>query len=154
MFVRRNLTKDHLITWLPRNIIVLLIFNSIVAYAYALLDQPVELPWLPVSVVGTAVAFFIGFKNNQAYDRVWEARKIWGGIVNDSRTWGMRINNFVRPKENIPSNDLKAIKRRLIRRHIAWMYAHRSQLLIPTSWVPRFNRKNCKELHTQIWFRN
>jgi len=38
-----------------------------------------------VSVIGTAVAFYVGFKNNQAYDRMWEARKIWGGIVNDSR---------------------------------------------------------------------
>jgi putative membrane protein len=45
----------------------------------------VNIPWLPVSVVGTAVAFYVGFKNNQAYDRMWEARKICGGIVNDSR---------------------------------------------------------------------
>jgi len=34
-----------------------------------------EIPWLPLSVISTAVAFYIGFKNNQAYDRLWEARK-------------------------------------------------------------------------------
>lgn len=78
-----------------------------------------------ITVVGTAVSFFIGFKNNQAYDRMWEARKIWGGIVNDSRTWGMRITNFVKSEEQ---------KKELIYRHIAWMYLHRQALLRPTSW--------------------
>ena len=47
----------------------------------------ISIPWLPISVIGTAVAFYVGFKNNSAYDRLWEARKIWGGIVNTSRMW-------------------------------------------------------------------
>tara|TARA_B100000795_G_scaffold35292_1_gene23312 strand:+ start:26607 stop:26840 length:234 start_codon:yes stop_codon:yes gene_type:complete len=58
--------------------------NNNLCYSFAI-------PWLPISVVGTAVAFYVGFKNNQAYDRMWEAHKIWGGIVNESRTWGMLI---------------------------------------------------------------
>lgn len=36
------------------------------------------IPWLPISLVGTAVAFYVGFKNNSAYDRMWEARKKCG----------------------------------------------------------------------------
>ena len=39
-----------------------------------LFDVPPIIPTL----LGTALAFFIGFNNNQAYDRWWEARKIWG----------------------------------------------------------------------------
>ncbi|HNT50695.1 MAG TPA: bestrophin family ion channel, partial [Cyclobacteriaceae bacterium] len=66
-----------------------------------------------------------GFKNNQAYDRMWEARKIWGSIVNDSRTWGMRIVNFAKSPES---------KKELIYRHIAWLYMHRQALLRPTAW--------------------
>lgn len=42
-------------------------------YRFGILD--IALPWLPISVIGTAVAFFVGFKNSQAYDRMWEARK-------------------------------------------------------------------------------
>ena len=86
-------------------------------------------------MIGTAVAFFVGFKNNQAYDRMWEARKIWGGLVNDSRTWGMQIDGYITNTFNkdISSNELKEIKKRLIHRHIAWLYIHRSQLLVPTS---------------------
>src|SRR5215510_1097986 len=44
------------------------------------------LPALP-TLIGTAIAFFIAFSNNQAYSRWWEARIIWGAIVNDSRSW-------------------------------------------------------------------
>jgi len=68
---------------------------------------------------------------------MWEARKIWGGIVNDRRTWGMMIDGFVTNQfanERVSKEELHSIKQRLIYRHIAWLYAHRSQLLIPTSW--------------------
>ena len=51
-------------------------------------------PIIP-TVLGTAIAFFIGFNNNQAYDRWWEARKIWGALVNDSRSFARNLINFV-----------------------------------------------------------
>ncbi len=44
------------------------------------------IPFLPIATIGTAVAFYVGFKNNSSYDRLWEARKIWGEIVNLSRS--------------------------------------------------------------------
>jgi putative membrane protein len=97
----------------------------------------INIPWLPVSVVGTAVAFYVGFKNNQAYDRMWEARKIWGAIVNDSRSWGMMVDGFVTNlfvHEKLPSGEIHDIKKRLTYRHIGWLYAHRSQLLVATPW--------------------
>lgn len=96
-----------------------------------------QIPWIPVSVIGTAVAFYVGFKNNQSYDRLWEARKIWGGIVNDSRTWGMMVDgyitNYFSTTKKSPQ-ELRDIKKRLLYRHIAWLYVHRSQLLVPTEW--------------------
>jgi putative membrane protein len=53
------------------------------------------LPWQPISVIGIAVAFYLGFKNNSSYDRTWEARKIWGGIVNTSRSFGAGVVSFI-----------------------------------------------------------
>jgi len=47
------------------------------------------IPWLPIALIRTAVAFIIGFKIDASYDRLWGARKIWGTIVNCSRTWGI-----------------------------------------------------------------
>jgi len=95
------------------------------------------IPWMPLSVIGTAVAFYVGFKNNQAYDRLWEARKIWGAIVNSSRAWGSTVKAFIGnqfTEEKHSADALHHIKRKLIYRHIAWLYTLRSQLLIPTSW--------------------
>ena len=48
-----------------------------------------SIPWAPIAMLGTAVAFVTGFKSNAAYGRLWEARTIWGGIVNASRTWAL-----------------------------------------------------------------
>lgn len=96
-----------------------------------------SVPWLPLSVIGTAVAFYLGFKNNSAYDRLWEARKIWGAIVNSSRSWGATVRSFVTNQfldKGIPQDQLALVHQRLIYRHIAWLYALRSQLLIPTPW--------------------
>ncbi|MEM6380864.1 MAG: bestrophin family ion channel, partial [Bacteroidota bacterium] len=95
------------------------------------------IPWLPLSLIGTAVAFYVGFKNNSAYDRMWEARKIWGGIVNSSRSWGSYVKAFVTNQFNktpIEDRELQKIKKRLIYRHIGWLYALRSQLLQATTW--------------------
>ncbi|WP_231433745.1 MULTISPECIES: bestrophin family ion channel [unclassified Chryseobacterium] len=80
----------------------------------------ISIPWLPVSLVGTAVAFYVGFKNNQSYDRVWEARKIWGAIVNSSRSWGVMVNSYVKNGQ-YSDEEIKKIKTNLIYRHIAWL---------------------------------
>lgn len=95
------------------------------------------IPWVPLSVIGTAVAFYVGFKNNSAYDRMWEARKIWGSIINNSRTFGSNVKAYITNQftdQDYSPAQLNDIYRKLIYRHIAWLYALRSQLLIPTSW--------------------
>jgi len=118
------------------HILSLLVGFSTVAALYHFDLLKFSIPWIPVSVIGTAVAFFVGFKNNQAYDRMWEARKIWGGIVNNSRTWGMNIDGYISRLQNNEVNieEIKSIKKRLIYRHIAWLYSHRDQLLKHANW--------------------
>jgi putative membrane protein len=137
MIVERNLSARTLISWTWTQAAFLLMFSAAIATLYAFDLVRFEIPWLPVSVIATAVAFYVGFKNNQAYDRMWEARKIWGGIVNDSRTWGMMVDGYITnefTENEVMQEELHQIKQRLIYRHVAWLYAHRSQLLIPTSW--------------------
>jgi len=95
------------------------------------------IPWQAIGVIGTAVAFYIGFKNNQAYDRLWEARKIWGAIVNSSRMLGATVKAYVSnqfTEQYHSEKELHAIHQKLLYRHIAYLYSLRSQLLIPTSW--------------------
>ena len=59
-----------------------------------LLRHKFNFPFIIPAVLGPAMAFFIGFNNNQAYDRWWEARKIWGGLVNTSRTYARQILQY------------------------------------------------------------
>jgi len=137
MIIEKSIGLFRLLHWTGRHIVWLTILMGGVALLYEFKIIHVNIPWLPVSVVGTAVAFYVGFKNNQSYDRMWEARKIWGGIVNDSRSWGMMVDGFVSnqfAKEKVSNEELQSVKKRLIYRHIAWMYAHRSQLLVATPW--------------------
>ncbi|TRZ45889.1 bestrophin family protein [Robertkochia solimangrovi] len=84
-------------------------------------DSKIGIPVLIPSVLGTALAFFIGFKNNQAYDRWWEARKIWGALVNDSRTWARQVIYFIETNHTGPEPD--RVIREMVHRHIAFLYA-------------------------------
>ncbi|MEZ4686625.1 MAG: bestrophin family ion channel [Bacteroidia bacterium] len=97
----------------------------------------VKIPWTPLALIGTAVAFVIGFQNNAAYGRIWEARKIWGGIVNTSRTFGMFVQDMLSSEfaEIKPSDqEIKNEARALTYRHIAWMTALRHAMRAPRPW--------------------
>lgn len=81
-----------------------------------------KIPWTPLALIGTAVAFVIGFQNNSAYGRIWEARKIWGGIVNSSRTFGMFAKDMVtneHASEKLSNSELHHEVQKLTYRHIA-----------------------------------
>ena len=136
MIVSKGVGYFRLLKWSWMQILLLLVCFSVIAVLYYSEIINIKIPWLPISVIGTAVAFFVGFKNNQAYDRWCEARKIWGGIINNSRTRGMQVDGYISDtfNDNIKSNELQDIKQRLIYRHFAWLYAHRGQLLNATPW--------------------
>lgn len=91
-------------------------------------DIYISLPWQPLTVLGISVAFYLGFKNNSSYDRLWEARKIWGGIVNSSRSFGSAVGSFIAGEKE------DQIKKELIYRHVAWLTALRFQLRTSRPW--------------------
>lgn len=75
-----------------------------------------KLPVMPLAIptfLGTAISILLSFKLNQSYDRWWEARKVWGAIVNDSRTLIIQLNSFAL-KGNAP------LIKRVAHRQIAW----------------------------------
>lgn len=138
MIAVKNQSAFRIIGWTFHHLVWISLWVSIVTVLYYYTDlKEIELPWLPISVMGTAVAFYLGFKNNSAYDRMWEARKIWGAIINSSRAWGMYIDGFVSDhfcEDSKTNEEIQQVKKRLIYRHIAWLYALRSQLLVITPW--------------------
>lgn len=80
-----------------------------------------EIPYAIPTFLGTAISVILSFKLSQSYDRWWEARKIWGSIVNDSRNLILQLQSFT-----LPGNDA-AIKR-IAYKQIAWCYCLGSSL--------------------------
>jgi putative membrane protein len=107
------------------SLLALWAFFVFALYAFAGMHF-LRIPFSPIATIGTAVAFYVGFKNNAAYDRFWEGRKIWGGIVNESRTWATYVMAYVRPGDD--SEEARDLRRTLIYRHLAWVNGLRLQL--------------------------
>jgi len=106
-------------TW---HVDLIMIASCTVAYLVReyLIAHHFEIPSIIPTVLGTAIAFFIGFNNNQAYDRWWEARKVWGALVNDSRSFTRALLNYV-------DDDSPTVKK-MIYRHIGFLYALKASL--------------------------
>lgn len=134
MFTGRNYPLGQTILWTKKYILIFLLISAVPVFLYLFFDfKQIVVPWLPISLVGIAVAFYLGFKNNSSYDRLWEARKIWGAIVNSSRSWGILVKGFV--AEDFETNPVVAeIRKKLIKRHLAWIHALRFQLRVAKEW--------------------
>ena len=138
MYTKRIYSPRLMLRWTRLEIGLFLILSAIPVVLYDVLGQRwLHVPWLPVALVGTAVAFILGFQNNATYGRIWEARKIWGGIVNTSRAWGLQVKDFITngfAAEPVDEDELRSIHRRLVLRHIAWMTSLRHALRAPRPW--------------------
>jgi putative membrane protein len=110
--------KIPLTYWLGKikwDLLIVSVFSLIVFFTSEYL---IDLS-IPISIgafLGTAISLLLSFKLGQSYDRWWEARKIWGAIVNDSRTLVMQIQTFTDKKE-------KNILAQMAYRQIAWCYS-------------------------------
>lgn len=117
--------------WTRRSIYWLLLIATLPTVMYQFLDWKwIAIPWVPVALIGTAAAFIAGFKNTQTYNRTWEARQIWGGIVNSSRAWAIMARDLV----SLNQEDQKLVQQQLVYRHLAWLTALRFQMRDPRSW--------------------
>ncbi|MFT7612605.1 MAG: putative membrane protein [Parvicellaceae bacterium] len=122
--------------WL--SICIFIALSSAVAVMCEVYDYHLlELSVVPVSILGGALAIFLGFRNNSAYDMWWEARKVWGGVVNISRTFAMESGSFVTEvfaKGDVSDEEIAKIQRDLSYRHLAWINALRIQLRGQDTW--------------------
>ena len=146
MITKKRISIFEMIIWSRRSLFIFLILAIIPVALYHFFHfHFLHLPWTPIAVLGTAVAFVIGFKNSASYDRLWEARKIWGRIVNASRSWGIMTRDFINNNHTetpLSDQELNKIKRKIIDRHIAWMAAHRYNLRSQKPWEDSFSNKS------------
>lgn len=139
MYVKRHYGFWMTINWSKKSFLVGFVYALLITAIEVYTPLRTSIPWQPLGVIGVAVAFYLGFKNNSSYDRTWEARKIWGAIVNDSRSFASSVMSFI--KTGNAEQDESA-KRGLIHRHVAWLTALRYQLRLSRQWEHTNERLN------------
>ncbi len=137
MLINKKITLQSFWLFGKKNILQTLALSVIVVVLYQFLDlKIIAIPFLPVASIGTAVAFYVGFKNNQAYDRLWEARRLWGGITNTSRILAASFISLIEDKIK---------QKEFLNRHIAYINILRLQLRKTIPWAT-----NREDYHKQF----
>lgn len=110
-----------------------------------------DLTPLPFSLSGVAIGIFLGFRGKTAYDRFWEGRTLWGGLVNNCRTATRQILTLLHapPEEQAA---LRAMQKRAVYLLIAFANALRHHLRDSSPWEdlePLVSPEDLEHLKTQ-----
>lgn len=117
MLINNKIPAKYILDKVKVELLYVLIIGLLVHYLTTKFKA--VLPEMPITIpafIGTAISVILSFKLNQSYDRWWEARKIWGSIVNESRTFVLQLQSFV-------SKNSKPQIKEIAFRHIAWCYS-------------------------------
>ena len=122
-----------------------------------ILYQTGHLKWraldqIPLSLFGSAIGVILAFRNSSSYARWWEARTLWGAIVNNSRSVAREATTLICPATRDEEEEVKETHRRLVYLQIAWVHALRQHLrkLPPWDEIARLlNEDDVKELQGQ-----
>lgn len=144
MHAGRHYSLVEVMFWTRRETAIFVVIATVPTLLFALAGWTfLGVPWLPIAMVGTAVAFITGFKNNASYARLWEARQVWGGIVNTSRSFTAQVLGFI-------ADDGDGAHARLVHRHLAWLTALRFALREPRTWE---NQQRGDNVEYSAWYR-
>ncbi len=83
--------------------------------------EHITIPLSIPAILGTVISLLLGFKSNQAYDRWWEARQVWGAIVNDSRSLARQVQCFA--EKEFQEEVVERFRADFIHRQIAWCFS-------------------------------
>lgn len=119
----------RLLAYVGMPLLVLFLYDG----AIVLLFKVAEWKWLslehiPLALFGSAIGLIVAFRNNSSYGRWWEARTLWGGIVNNSRTWARQVLTAIAPQKESEREAVRTMQCRMVYLQIAWVHALRQQL--------------------------
>lgn len=113
--------------WL-RLLVTLLVTVAVTLAWYNGYFRDFTLSIAPFSLVGLALSIFLGFRNGASYERYWEGRKLWGSLVNNSRTFARGALTLSHPAAPEDAPVVAAAQRALVLRQIAFVHALRMHL--------------------------
>ena len=122
MLLKKNIPFSYIMGKVKFELVLITLYTIIIAILYenyhvTRISIPIAVP----AILGTVLSLLLGFRSNQAYDRWWEARHIWGAIVNDSRTVARQILCFTDVVQ--AGDEVQRFRETFVRRQIAWCYS-------------------------------
>lgn len=116
MVLEKNIPFWYIFNKIKSDVVVVFLVGVItnfltLEFSHLLPEMPLSIP----ALLGTAISILLSFKMNQSYDRWWEARKVWGAIVNDSRSFVTQLQTF------LPAESVETVTK-IAYRQIAWCY--------------------------------
>jgi putative membrane protein len=128
MIVPGRASLGHILRYVGRPLLVLFAWDVLVTAVYLFFAQYwIHFPELPLTLLGSAVAVYLSFRNTAAYARWWEGRILWGAMVNYSRS-------FARECRTLLGEGRTALYHELVHRHIAYVHALRLHLRRQLPW--------------------
>ncbi|RZJ71385.1 bestrophin family protein [Flavobacterium sp.] len=127
MLLKRKIPMEYVLGKIKIELALVLIYSTsfwLVHYFYAAV--PLTIPIAIPGIVGTIISLLLAFKSNQAYDRWWEARIVWGGIVNDSRSLLRQVVAFYKDPDF--SDEANNFKEKFAKRQAAWCFSLTNRL--------------------------
>lgn len=137
MIVKRNFNPIKVIQYVKREMLLSILATVTVYWLHTEKIINAALPFSIIAILGSALAIFIAFRNNNAYGRWWEARTLWGGIINSSRVLGRLVITFTDShahQSNYDKNRSETFKKDILYKTIAWAHALRLHLRRERNW--------------------
>lgn len=122
MLLKENIPFKYVFGKIRKEITFVSLYAVLIAVLYNNFHVTrITIPLAVPAILGTVISLLLGFRSNQAYDRWWEARHIWGAIVNDSRTLTRQLLCFT--DVEFHGDAVRHLRERFVKRQMAWNYA-------------------------------
>ncbi len=138
MIVPKGWQFWRMLAYLGWPLLLLAIWDVAIVLAYNVLHwEWVGSKEIPLALYGSAIGIIVGFRNNSAYARWWEARQLWGQIVNNSRSVARQVCSTITPARREESTEqrlLQECQQTLVYHQIAFAHALRQHLRGLSPW--------------------
>lgn len=119
----------RLLAYVGMPLLVLFLYDGAIVLLYQVAGWKwLSLEHIPLALFGSAIGLIVAFRNNSSYGRWWEARTIWGGIVNNSRSWARQALTAIASLKESDREAVRTMQCRMVYLQIAWVHALRQQL--------------------------
>jgi putative membrane protein len=144
MIATRGGSVLGMLRWQQSSVLLFTSAATLVVAARELLGwEWLELPTVPVAIVGGALGIFVSFRTNAAYARWWEGRQLWGRLINTSRTLASQVLGYMESDAGKPS----AVQRAIVERHLLYVHVLRCVLREQDPWKDEDVKRFSTEAH-------